>query len=469
MLTRRDLLRGSVSCWALSSLAAVPSRANSLPEGEIDRLVGRYMALTGTPGLSLGILKEGKIIYAKGYGLADVENGVPSTPDTVYQIASVTKVFTAALVLKLVEQGKIGLDVPTQVYLPELPSIWSGVTVRRLLNHTAGLQDYVQLPAVRALRLETDPYEELKKLVRTIKQESSPGEKYAYESSSYFVLGEIIERIAGKPFAQVLRDEILNPLGMTASRMNRPSDIILHRAKGYDPNPGRGPRNAIDLSSLGSAAGGMVSSVSDLAKWDAALYGDTVLKQATWKEAWTSDYLNDQSAVPYGFGWRLGTLNGFQTVAHSGDIPGFTSQLLRIPSEKLTVIVLCNAMPGGATQLARHIAPLADLILRSKTLTDNDSRALPSHKALLQALLDGGVSSALFSPAGQHKLFPDLIARIIRRVGGMGAIQSFELTSLVRQGGSQARTYAATVGIEDLEIVVQTTGSLIDDLSVRVL
>src|ERR1039458_4602238 len=124
---------------------------------------------------------------------------------------------------------------------------------------------------------------------------------------------------------------------MTASRMNRPSYIILHRAKGYDPNPGRGPRNAIDLSSLGSAAGGMVSSVSDLAKWDAALYGDTVLKQATWKEAWTSDYLNDQSAVPYGFGWRLGTLNGFQTVAHSGDIPGFTSQLLRIPSEKLTV------------------------------------------------------------------------------------------------------------------------------------
>lgn len=426
---------------------------------EIDGFVTQLMEKRGVPGISLAVVKSGKIVYAKGYGFADLENKVPATPETVYEIGSVTKQFTSAVVMQLVQEGKIRLDDKVRSYMPGLPEGWKEITVRQLLTHTSGIPSYTDVPDF--WKHARDPAEDTDflSLVGSLKLDFEPGTQWKYDNSGYFLLGLLIERVTRESLRDQLRKRIFEPLGMTHTDINDPRAIVPHRARGYDPDLKQGPQNTtyIDMT-WPFAAGGMISTVGDMAKWDAALYGDKILTAASWKEAWTPASLANGKTSPYGFGWALGSLNEVPTIGHEGAINGFNSSILRIPSEGLTVIALCNAEPGIAEAVTRAVAGIADPALKEviKEIPDPDPKVGEAHKAILEALANGTLKKDLFTEEMQTRLFPAFVDQVHMLLSQLGKIESFMLTRLEDKDGKQVRVYRASVGGQGVTMSVVT-------------
>lgn len=435
------------------SMAAAQSRP------AVDRYVSELMKARGAPGLALAVVRGGKTVYAKGYGMSDVENGVKATTDTVFELGSVTKQFTAALVLQLVEAGKVKLDEPARSYLPNLPEAWKAVTVRQLLTHTSGIKSYTDLPSFEGRMREPVTNADLLAYIAPEKLEFEPGSAWNYSNSGYFLLGMLIERVTAKPYRQVLRDRILKPLGMSATLMNDPAAIVKHRARGYEPNPKTGPRNAtwIDMS-WPFSAGALMGTVKDMAKWDAALYTDSPVKQSSWKMAWTPVELRSGETFPYGFGWALGDLNGVATVEHEGGIPGFNSMILRVPSKKLTVIVLCNADPGIANAAAKGVAGLVDPSLKVvvKPIQDPDPKRTAAERALFTDAIHGTLKEEAFTESLQKAIFPDKAGQAHQVLSAMGALDQFTLVKIDKRPGMSVRTYVASFRGGKVRVVVGT-------------
>ena len=230
--------------------------------------------------LALAVLKEGKIVKAEGYGWADLEGKIPVKPNTVFQLQSITKSFTATGIMMLVEEGKIGLDHPIGSYLEGLPDDWGRITVRHLLTHTSGLKDFINEPTVD-LRKDLTPQEVIRSLAG-LPLNFKPGEKYAYSNTGYHLLGMIIRRVTGKSWSDFLRERIFAPLEMTDTAVYTPSPTASRRAQGYGWEKGEWVRgNFVAPSILGYAGGGLLSTVLDLAKWDGALSSERILRRAT--------------------------------------------------------------------------------------------------------------------------------------------------------------------------------------------
>jgi D-alanyl-D-alanine carboxypeptidase len=449
----------AVKALPIVALALFSATAYAQDTKAIDAAVTTLMQKRGTPGLSLAVVKDGKIVYEKGYGLADVENDVPATPETVYEIGSMTKQFTAALTLQLVDEGKVKLDEPARTYLPELPEAWSKVTVRHLLTHTSGIKSYTEVPKFLEHVREPMKADDFLKLVSGEKADFEPGASWHYNNSGYYILGMLIERVTGKTYGAVLSERILTPLGMTSTFMNDPSAIVKHRSHGYNPNPKGAPANApyVDMG-WPYSAGAMISTVRDLAKWDAALYWEIPVKQSLLQQAWTKVKLNGGKDYGYGFGWFLEKINDIQTVEHGGDIPGFNADILRIPSKKLTVIALCNTDPGVAVSVTKVVAGLVDPALKVevKAIADPDPKLTEAHKQLLAATANGTVKKELFTAEMQAKLFPDLIKGAQQFLTELGPLESFTLMKIDEKDGNQIRIYKATFGAQSLAMTVVT-------------
>jgi CubicO group peptidase (beta-lactamase class C family) len=343
---------------------------------EIDDFVEARRAQMNVPGVSVAVVKDGKIVKARGYGLANVELNVSATADTVYQYASVTKQFTAAAILLLAEDGKLSLDDPASKHLDNAPDTWKKVTIRHLLNHTSGIKSYTSLFGfARNTRKDYDP-DELIGLVRDLPLEFEPGEKFSYNNTGYFLLGLVIEKVSGKKYGDFLENRIFAPLEMTTARVNDRAEIIPNRAAGYHL-VGRKLVNAEFVSpSQPFAAGALVGTVRDLAKWDAALYGDKLVKPATRQVMWTATKLNDGTTQDYGFGWSLGELRGRRFVGHGGGIFGFSTVIMRFLEDRLTVIVLMNG-PANPESIAMG---LAGRFLPGLTLSSRPAKPDPDPK-----------------------------------------------------------------------------------------
>ncbi|MCW3095810.1 MAG: penicillin-binding protein beta-lactamase class [Chthonomonadaceae bacterium] len=329
---------------------------------KVDDYIRQKMAHQHIPGLSLAVLWDGKIVKVKGYGLANVELNAPSTPQTLYQIQSMTKQFTAAAVMMLVEQGKIGLDEPVSRYLAGTPESWKPITVRHLLTHTSGIKDYINEPT-QNLRLDVTE-EEVYQATIPRPLNFQPGERFSYSNTNYHLLGMILHKVSGKPYGAFLQERIFEPLGMKDTRILSLSDILPHRASGYRWD-GKQLHNGdyISPTILGYAGGGILSTVLDLAKWDAALSGETLLKSSSLQQMWTSGTLNDGSPTNYGFGWDLGETSGHKSVSHGGGhVTGFTTFITRFLKDRLTIVVLTNQLgksdPAAiATGVATYYLP----------------------------------------------------------------------------------------------------------------
>jgi D-alanyl-D-alanine carboxypeptidase len=348
----------------LAAVTAVsPAQAN-----KVDEYIEAQMRKQHIPGLSLAVVQAGKVIKTKGYGLANMELNVPATPNTVYQLQSITKSFVACGIMLLVEDGKLGLDDKITNYLSGLPQAWGGVTMRHLLTHTSGIPNFVSDQgsgaAIVAFAQKASSSEEIIGWAAARPMKFAPGEGRRYSSTGYHLLGMIIEKVTGKPWGRFLHERIFAPLGMTSTRVFSHFDIIPNRASGYN-HFGDVPVNGLWMTPaiMESPAGGLLSTVQDMARWEIALEAGTILKPSTLAQMELPVKLNNGSIVQgddgtrYGLGWDLQTYQGHRIVGHGGDhVTGFTANFSRFIDDKLAVIVLTNLMPLDIGAITRSVA-----------------------------------------------------------------------------------------------------------------
>jgi D-alanyl-D-alanine carboxypeptidase len=436
---------------AASALCARAQEAPSAasPEAKVDAYVKTQME-------KLAVVREGKVVLSRGYGLANVEHSVPATPETVFQLGSITKPFTASLVMLLVEDGKLGLDDPISKHLSDLPAAWSEVTVRHLLTHTSGIKSYTGIPSFRENFRKDYTQKELIQLVAGEALEFQPGEKWAYNNTGYFLLGMLIEKLTGKSYGDAMQERLFGPLQMTATRVNDVRTVIKNRAAGYDVEAGQ-LRNAEYLSMTQPfAAGVLVSSVMDLAKWDAALYTDTPLKASVREQMWTSYQLKDGSRAGYGFGWSTATQNTHRRIGHGGGIPGFTTSLLRYPDDKLTVIVLTNQENAQPDRIAKAVAGIyvPDLAEKEEPIAaDPDPKMTEFLKNLTIAMSKGLADPGLFTLEAQKAIFPDKAKEAQQFLTKLGPLKSFMYLRQKMEGPNRVIQYRATFGDTQLLMI----------------
>ena len=316
--------------------------------GKVDAYVAAEMRAEKIPGLALAIVRDGKTIKSLGYGLANLELDVPVKPETIFQTGSVGKQFTATAVMMLVEDGKIRLDDPIGRYFSGAPATWKNITVRNLLTHTSGIHDYetesLKKKGAAFINLRNDYTEdELFKKFSGLPLDFPPGSKWSYSNSGYVLLGILIHKVTGQFYGDVLQERIFRPLGMSYTRIISEADIIPNRAAGYRLVNG-GIKNQEWVSPMlnTTADGALYTNIVDMARWDAALYTEALLKKGSLDQMWTAVCLNDGKTADYGFGWDVTSVNGHRLIEHGGAWQGFTAQISRYVDDKFTVIVLTN-------------------------------------------------------------------------------------------------------------------------------
>jgi D-alanyl-D-alanine carboxypeptidase len=334
---------------ALLLTATVAAQADG-----IDDYVRMRMKERQVPALSLAVIRNGKAIKARGYGLANVELHVPATPETVYRLASTGKLFIATGIMLLVEDGKLSLDDPVSKYLVGTPEAWQKITVRHLLSHTSGVAK--EAPGYDDFKIQTDADVIRSAYVQPIL--FAPGEKATYSNLGYFILGEIISKASGKPWSQYLAERIFKPLQMNATHATNMAEIVPNRASGYVITGDKLQNVQIPLAMRPSGA--FLSNVLDLAKFDAALYTERILKKASLEQMWQPVQKTDTGegvvkGTSFGFGWVIAQVNGHRVVMKSGSNTGFRATFVRFVDDNLTIVILTNG-EKGQTSLAYEIA-----------------------------------------------------------------------------------------------------------------
>jgi len=375
---------------------------------QIDDYILAQMQHLHIPGVSLAIVRDGRTIKTQGYGFANIELKAPATKDTVYEIGSNTKQFTAAAIMMLVEEGKVRLEDPITKYFPQAPQAWRGITIRHLLTHTSGIQNHVAVPhwldVFRTnLAFETAPTrDELLKMFFKLPLEFQPGETWAYDNTGYYLLGIVIEKASGRTYWQFLDERIFKPLGMTATRSTDPRPIVPNRASGYEWKNDHFENRPVLLPAIGFSAGSLLSNVEDAVKWDAALYGEKLLKKSSLEQMWIATMAKNGADAPfnYGFGWFVDSYRGHRLVQHSGGTPGFSSVIYRFVDDKLTIIILTNHSDRIVDQLAIDLAGIClPALKRPDSNPDPDPKTTAMLKDVVSSLLNEKYNAASFTPA----------------------------------------------------------------------
>jgi CubicO group peptidase (beta-lactamase class C family) len=336
---------------------------------EVDALFSSLVK-TNDAGLAVLVSQNGKILFEKGYGMADREHLTPVDTKTKFRIGSITKQFTAAAILKLQEERKLSIDDKLSKYIPDFPR-GSEVTLRHLLTHTSGIHNYTgrtnfTVDATNAIGIE--------ELINSFKREPydfAPGEKWLYDNSGYVLLSYIVEKVSGKPYPVFLRNTFFRPLGMADTGVNPTRRDLARAAVGYSCKDGKFDRAVSLDASWIVGAGDLDSTVEDLQRWNEAVFRGKVLNQASLKTAFTPvktrQNQDDDSGDGYGCGWFVSNWRGLLEISHGGDMPGFNSFLLRLPKEKFTVIILANSAPGAHRVVPDTLAhDLVKIYLRDK-------------------------------------------------------------------------------------------------------
>jgi CubicO group peptidase (beta-lactamase class C family) len=341
-------------------LCAAASVAPAQTAPAIDQLF-RAATKPGEPGLAVIVMRKGEILHRAAYGMANVELGVALRPDHVLRIGSVTKQFTSAAIMMLAEEGKLAVTDPITKFLPDYPTQGKSITIEHLLTHTSGIQSYTNMPKWRGTWRQDMSLTELVDLFKNEPMQFAPGEQWRYNNSGYILLGAIIEKVSGKKYADFVQERIFTPLGMTHTRYDFTEEIVAQRAAGYD-RAGDRIGNARYLSmTQPHAAGALMSTVDDLAKWDAALAAGRVMKPGSLAKVFASYELASGNHTNYGYGWSIGRYEGRAVQEHGGGIFGFRAHVVRIPADGVYAAVLSNVSAGepSAGLLARKAAAIA--------------------------------------------------------------------------------------------------------------
>jgi len=360
----RSIAAGAVVA-TMSLLAGCASGGGGATGGrdlsEVDALFADYTG-PSVPGASIVVIRDGRVILRRAYGMADLGRRVAATPATDYRLASLTKQFTAMGVMLLARDGRLGYDQPVREILPELPAATRAVTIRHLLNHTSGVWDYEDLiPDTQ--KVQVSDRDVLALLERRDTLYFTPGTQYRYSNSGYVLLGLVVERVSRTPLPRFLLARIFAPLDMTATVAHvAGADTVPNRAYGYTPGPppaGFTPSDqSVTSATLGD--GGIYTNVDDLVRWDQALAGAALVDTATLRLATTPPALPGGASSQYGFGWFVDTYRGERRWRHTGETSGFRNAIQRFPERRFTVVVLTNRNGGEPGTMAER---LADLLL----------------------------------------------------------------------------------------------------------
>jgi CubicO group peptidase (beta-lactamase class C family) len=356
------------------SLPAAP-----VPDGAIaaiDKIAAEGIDQRKVASYAVGVVKDGRIVLARGYGFADLENDVPATAETVYRLGSITKQFTAMAIMLLDEDDKLSVDDELTRFLPEYPTGGRKITVGHLLNHTSGIKSYTNSRDFFKRSRQDFEHGELLALFKDEPLDFEPGAKWRYSNSGYYLLGMIIEKASGQKYEQFLEQRIFKPLAMSATRYGHTQPLIRLRARGYDYFFGQLTNDDSISMDAPFAAGALVSTVLDLIKWHQALEDGALVSSASYEAMYRPTSLADGATRPYGYGWQLGELAGHRTIRHGGGINGFSTMIARYPDDRLGVIVLSNTASANTPAVADRIAKVM-LGIEDKPPADKPAEGKP--------------------------------------------------------------------------------------------
>jgi CubicO group peptidase (beta-lactamase class C family) len=295
---------------------------------------------------SVLVVEGDRVLLDKGYGLASVEWNIPDAPDVKFRLGSLTKQFTATLVLLLQQDGKLNIEDPVSKYLPDAPKAWEKITLKDLLGHTSGIPNFTDDKEFGEWRMNARTHEQLIAFFRNKPLVFEPGSKFSYSSSNFEVLGAVIEEVSGKSYEELLRTRIFEPLGMKNSGLDSDELVLTKRAQGYMLEKGKLQLARSESMTVPWAAGSIYSTTGDLLLWERGLFGGKVLNEASLKAMTTS------GKGEYGLGVFVAQMKGLKTVLHGGGIEGFNTQLIYIPDRKLAIVVLANVNGSAAQEIA---------------------------------------------------------------------------------------------------------------------
>ncbi len=367
------LMLGASSCGfpaaPHSSAASAPRSPGASPglDGRVDAVFAAYDR-TDSPGCALSVIEDGRIVYERGYGMANLELKVPIAPASIFDIGSTSKQFTAASIVLLEQQGALSLDDDIRKYVPEIQAARRPITLRHLLHHTSGLRDYLELMTLAGIRTEdvsTDG-DALQMLARQKDTNFLPGDEHLYCNSGFFLLSIVVKRVTGQSLREFAQARIFEPLGMRATRFHDDhTKIEPGRTTGYEPLEGGGFR--IDMSNFEQTGDGSVfTNVLDLARWDQNFYDPMVGGKPLLETLQTRGTLTDGTSIDYALGLYLDDYRGLRRVSHGGSWAGYRAELARFPDQRFSVACLCNLGTASPSDLAMKVADiyLADSFTR---------------------------------------------------------------------------------------------------------
>ncbi len=380
--------------WLLFTNAWGASQGSEFPAAAVDEVFSQWNR-TDSPGCALAVASQGRAVYAKGYGLASLEHGVPIRPDTVFYSGSISKQVVAFSVALLAEQGRLSLDDEIRRYVPEVPDYGKPITLRQLLHHTSGLRDYLALWQLsgRDILDSMAPKEVLSLLSRQRSLNFDPGEEFSYSNSGYFLLALVVERVAGESLREFARRMIFQPLEMNSSHFHDDgSHVIARKAEGYATAEVAGGWEVRSMRFALVGSGGLYTTVEDLVRWDENSYQNRLgagLPSLT-RTVSQPGRLNSGKDLDYALGLVVGTYRGHPTIRHGGALGGYRGHLLRFPDQHVSVAVLCNLSNVDPGALAERVADvLLSEVLEPKPekprkVTGREGKSLQVDRHLLE-------------------------------------------------------------------------------------
>jgi D-alanyl-D-alanine carboxypeptidase len=437
--------RGLLSRFVLIILLSLPfagianAQADLSPElrGKIDKLAADVLARSGVPSASIAVVKDGKIVYLNAYGSARLEPKTPATPAMRYSIGSISKQFTAAAMLLLQEQGKLSLDDKVGKYIPDLTRA-NEVTIRQLLSHTSGYQDYWPQDYVMPMMLQPVTAAKILDMWARKPLDFEPGTKWQYSNTNYVIAGVIIEKVSGKPLLQFLKEKVFSPLGM-ASVAN------IDEKKLGDTDPTGYMRYALGPLRLAPkegpgwlfAAGELAMTAEDLAKWNISIMDQKLLRPASYRELEREAQLNNGMGTRYGLGVSLATEAGHRAVSHGGEVSGFVSQSIVFPDERVSVVALTNQDASSAAgDIAHGLVPL---------LFEQNDPATPEKleqaKKIFDGLQHGTIDRSLFTDNANAYFSEQALQDFASGLGPLGTPKQFTQIQQGLRGGMTLRVF----------------------------
>ena len=429
---------GVCLCGGGTVLAQNPDAAAKAER--LDAVAESYTAGNAFMGTVLVVEGE-RTLLDKGYGCADLEWDIPNAPDVKFRLGSLTKQFTATLVLLLQQDGRLHIEDPVSKYLPDTPKAWEKITLANLLGHTSGIPNFTSDQGFAAWSMNAHTHAEELAFFRDKPLDFAPGSKFAYSNSNYEVLGSVIEAVSGRDYGELLRERLFQPLGMESTGLDTDELVLPKRAQGYRPGDHGLVHARSESMTVPWAAGSLYSTTGDLLRWERGLFGGKVLAEASLQAMTTA------GQGGYGLGVLVSKKDGLEVVEHGGGIEGFVTQLTSVPERGITVVVLSNVSGSAPTAMG---AQLLDVVLGKPVVLASERQAVPITKEELEKFV------------GIYDFAPEVALTIA--VGGDSLTMegsSHRVRPMMYQGaaGEHARFFVPTLNAE-VEFVPDSSGAV---------